>query len=154
MVGQRNKAVTGKSMEKTAVEKDVETDFAKKTEALAVAVENDAASREDVRRVIAVAVRASYKNADWYDHLPGEFVRQVVAEGYIEANLPGTGERLKKELAEYREAYGKISNTHPRFSGTSTSGDEATDCAPPPATRRARCPTGRRQGGGNGMGRC
>jgi hypothetical protein len=118
---------TGKSMEKTATEKEVEAEFGKRAEALAVAVENDSASREDVRRVIAVAVRATYKNADWYDHLPGEFVRQVVAEGYIEANLPGTAERLKKELADYREAYGKISNPHPRFSGNSAVGDEAME---------------------------
>jgi len=118
---------TGKTMEKTSTEKEVEAEFAKKAEALAVAVENDTASRAEVSRVVAVAVRAAYKEADWYDHLPGEFVRQVVAEGYIEANLPGTGERLKKELAEYREAYGKISNPHPRFSGASATGDEATE---------------------------
>src|SRR6185436_9885267 len=36
-------------------------------------------------------------------------------------------DRLKKELAEYRAAYEKISNTHPRFSGTSTAGDEAAE---------------------------
>ena len=118
---------TGQPLAKTASEKEVEADFAKKAEALETAVLNDAPSRDDVRRVIAVAIHASYKDADWFDHLPGDFVRKVINEGYIEKNLPGTAERLKKQLDDYREAYAKISHPGVRFRGTTPQGDEAEE---------------------------
>ncbi|HYG76235.1 MAG TPA: hypothetical protein VEK08_14615 [Planctomycetota bacterium] len=117
----------GTSNTKTAEEKDVEADFAKKAEALAVAVENDSEGKAEIRRVVSVAVRATYKEADWYDHLPGKFVRQVVAEGYVEKNLPGSATRLKKELQDYRDAYQRINNPFTSFTGNSSLGDEAVE---------------------------
>ena len=48
--------------------------------------------------MIAEAVRASYKEAEWADHLPGQFVRKVINDGYIERNMEGGAQRLKKEL--------------------------------------------------------
>ena len=117
----------GKPQQKTASEMEVEADFAKKAEALAVAVENDEQSPEEARRVVASGVRATFKDADWYDHLRGEFVRKVVDEGYIEANLPGATARLKKELQAFHEAYGKISKPFLSFSGATEGGDEAVE---------------------------
>ena len=117
----------GKPAEKTASEKEVEADFAKKAAELATAVENDAATAEEVRRVMAVTVQATHKEADWHDHLPGKFVRKVVADGYIETNMPGTDKRLAKQLAAYREAYAKINHPGVRFSGVSDKGDEAVE---------------------------
>ncbi|MCY3022841.1 MAG: hypothetical protein NTW87_28000, partial [Planctomycetota bacterium] len=114
---------------KTASEKETEDDFNKKARALAAAVESDTGAKEEVRRVVAVAVRATdgSKKADWFDHLPGEFVREVVNEGYIEANMPGAGERLKKELTAYREAFAKITHPWVCFNGVSPQGDEAAE---------------------------
>jgi len=118
---------TGTSNTKTAEEKEVEADFAKKAETLANAVENDSASNAEIRRVITVAIRATYKEADWHDHLPGKFVRQVVAENYVEKNLPGTAERLKKPLQDFKDAYARINNPFVRFTGNGSQGDEAVE---------------------------
>ncbi|MGD0089446.1 MAG: hypothetical protein ABSE73_05950 [Planctomycetota bacterium] len=122
-----DRVYVGKPVEKTENEKEVEADFVKKTEALAVAVENDAPTKEEVRPVVAVAVRAAGKEADWFDHLPGDFVRKVINEGYIEKNMPGSAERLKKELAGFRAGYAKISTPQVRFRGVSSQGDEAVE---------------------------
>ena len=117
----------GKPAEKTESEKEVEAEFAKKAETLAVAVEKDTPTPEEVRTIVAVAVRAAYKDADWYDHLPGDFVRKVINGGYIESNMPGTAERLKKELADFRAGYARISKPNVRFRGLSSQGDEAVE---------------------------
>jgi hypothetical protein len=117
----------GTAQQKSTAEKEAEADFVKKVEALANAVENDTASDEDSRRVIVFAIRAAAKEAEWFDHLKGEFVRRVLAGDYIESNLPGTATRLKKELADYREAFAKISNTIPFFTGASAKGDELVE---------------------------
>ncbi len=103
------------------------TDFEKKTEALAAAVKKDTATPEEVRQIMLEDIHATIKEADWYDHLPGEYVRKVIADGYIEKNMPGSAERLKKELAEWREAYTKLNKPVFNFSGTSKTGDEATE---------------------------
>ena len=103
------------------------SNFEKKTGALAQAVLKDEPTPEEVRRMIVEAIRATAKEADWYDHLPGEFVRKVIDDGYIERNMPGSAERLKKELAEWREAYVKIDKPVFNFGGTAKDGDEAIE---------------------------
>ena len=103
------------------------TDFEAKTDALAKAVLKDEATSEEVRRIINENVRATAKEADWYDHLPGEYVRKVIDDGYIEKNMPGSNERLKKELTEWREAYHKLNKPVFNFSGSTPAGDEATE---------------------------
>src|SRR5205807_2103900 len=67
--------------------------------------------------------RASAVEADWNDHLEGEFVRKVIDEGYIETNMPGSNERLKKELAEWRAGYKVISEPFMNFTGTAPEGE-------------------------------
>ena len=103
------------------------TDFDKKTEALAKAVLADKQTPEEVRAIIVEDINATKKEADWYDHLPGEYVRKVIADGYIEKNMPGSDQRLKKELAEWREAYTKLNKPVFNFTGSSKTGDEATE---------------------------
>jgi hypothetical protein len=116
----------GKAQEKTGEQKAVDVAFREKAEALAKAVENDAAATsEDVRATIAFAVRSSGQKADWNDHQEGEFVRKVIDEGYIEQNMPGADERLKKELAEYRAAYKTIADPFLNFSGVCAEGEAA-----------------------------
>jgi len=121
------KLYSGKTADKSDVEKEAEEDFDKKAEALAAAVESDGEADPEVRRVVAVAVRFTYKEADWHDHLPGEFVRDVVAGDYIEKNMPGAELRLKKQLDDFRSAFKKISDPGVRFTGKSPLGDEAVE---------------------------
>lgn len=121
------KLYSGKTADKSDLEKEAEEDFDKKAEALAQAVEKDGDADPEVRRVVAVAVRFTYKEADWHDHLPGEFVRHVVSGDYIEKNMPGAELRLKKQLDEFRSAFKKISDPGVRFTGKSPLGDEAVE---------------------------
>ncbi len=116
----------GKAQEKTNRQKKIEDEFRAEAEALATAVENDAPTPENTRKTIAFAVRASAVEADWNDHLEGEFVRKVIDEGYIETNMPGAEGRLKKELAEYRAGYKVVSEPFVNFIGACPEG-EATE---------------------------
>jgi hypothetical protein len=118
---------TGKALQKSSTEVEAEADFLKKVDALALAVEKDEASSKEARDVIVVAIKAAGREADWFDHLKGEFVRKVIASDYIESNLPGTATRLKKDLDEYRAAYAKISTINPFFNGVSDKGDELVE---------------------------
>jgi hypothetical protein len=115
--------VEGKSEERDRLK----ADFDKKAEALEKAVLNDKSTDKETREMIAEAVHASYREADWADHLPGEFVRKVIADNYIERNMPGSAERLKKEITDWREAYAAISKPTFNFSGTTEQGDSATE---------------------------
>ncbi|MGD0091446.1 MAG: hypothetical protein ABSE73_16125 [Planctomycetota bacterium] len=117
----------GQRSEDANSEQQSQADFEEKAEALAAAVEQDAPTPEDIRRVVAAAVRAAYKETPWWDHLPGGFVRKVLNEDYIESNMPGSAERLKKELAAFRAAYARIVLPHERFRGASSQGDEALE---------------------------
>ncbi|MEI7688217.1 MAG: hypothetical protein WCL32_24700, partial [Planctomycetota bacterium] len=121
-----NRLYTGKAQEKTDQQKKVEGQFRAQAEALAVAVEKDAETSEEIRKTISFAIRASAVHADWNDQLEGEFVRKVIDEGYIESNMPGSAERLKKELAAYRSGYKMISEPFVNFVGICNEG-EATE---------------------------
>ena len=123
----RDRLYTGKLEDKTTAQKAAETEFKAKAEALAVKIEGDTAIEEDLRRVVGVSIRACFVDASWFDHLPGEFVRRVVADGYVESQIPEAVGRLKNELAEYRAAYAKISKLTETFSGTTPGGDEAAE---------------------------
>src|SRR5579862_467717 len=113
----------GKSQEKTDQQKKMDEEFKVKAEVLALAVEKDEPTTEDVRKTISFAVRASAVEADWNDHLEGEYVRKVIDEGYIEREMPGSSERLKKELAEWRAGYKLIAEPFINYSGVAPEGD-------------------------------
>jgi outer membrane murein-binding lipoprotein Lpp len=113
----------GKSEERARLRADYE----KKCEVLEKAVQNDKPTSEEVRNMVAEAIHAAYKEADWSDHLPGEFLRKVIADDYIQRNMPGSAERLKKELTDWRDAYTALSKPTFNFSGNSEQGDSATE---------------------------
>ena len=120
----------GKPQPKGESEKEVEDNYKKVSEALAVAVEKDEATPEEVRQVVAFGVRCSAKSPaeeDWYDHLRGEFIRDVINEGYIEKNMAGAAQRLKQPLDAWREAFKKISTPRQNFEGTTGNGDRVRE---------------------------
>lgn len=120
-----NRLYTGKAVEKLDRQKKVDQDFKHRAETLAVAVEKDSGSTREVRDIVAMAVRASATEAEWYDHLPGEFVRHVIDGGYIEDNIPGSAERLKKELAGFRAGFKIVSQPFLNFQGVNPAGEAA-----------------------------
>lgn len=122
-----NRLYTGKAQEKAGDEqqKKIEAEFKIKSEDLAQAIEKDEPTSHEVRQIVAQAVRATATEAEWFDHLPGEYVRKVINEGYIENNMPGSGERLKKPLADWREGFKHISQPFQNFQGTNPNGEAA-----------------------------
>jgi len=107
-----------------APEQKVRDDVAAAAEALATKIEADASLAEEVRKTMTVLVRGAIKELDFFNFLPGEFCRRVLADGYVEMNVPHAAERYADELSRYRKAYAVLTRPSLQFRGKRPDGSE------------------------------
>ncbi|MCX7804678.1 MAG: hypothetical protein N3A38_05750, partial [Planctomycetota bacterium] len=87
-------------------------------------IRGDAGTPEEIREVIAKVAESMYKPADQEDFLPMSFCRELLADGYLERNLPGGAAKFRAELEAMRAAYAELDRFHTFATGRNEAGDE------------------------------
>ena len=101
-------------------------DFLGAAQALHRAVANDTWAGEDLRRVVAYMVGATYRQQQRGDFITVPFIRGAVMLGYVEDSMPGAGERLKEQIENYRAAYRKLVDPIKLRTGVAPDGSKLT----------------------------
>ncbi|MCW8132510.1 MAG: hypothetical protein KIS92_19335 [Planctomycetota bacterium] len=118
------KLYTGEAVKRAVSEEDARKELAEAAEDLALGIEGDQATPEDVRNAVAVVVRGAYKPLAKNDYLTSEFCRRVLGDGYLEDNLPDLAKRMKDKIDRFKKIYAEILKPVKMFEGASADGDE------------------------------
>lgn len=105
-------------------EKQIRDEVGAAAEALAKKIEEDKTLSEEVQTTLTVLVRGAVKELDFFNFLPGEFCRRVLADGYVEMNVPKAAEIYAAELNRYRKAYAASIKPSNQFRGKRPDGSE------------------------------
>ncbi len=98
--------------------------FLQCTRDLETAVRNSASIPDEIKGPVAALLKASHSRAPPNDYLDGEFCRQAVYAGYLEAQIPTLDADVAARLKKYKSAYEILVRFRPRIEARSS--DNAT----------------------------
>jgi len=119
--GELAKARTGSGADRGAID-----EFTKTARELRESIKKDESIQSDLRQAFDATIAATFGETDPRDWLDPAFCRRIVAEGYIEENLPELGPGHRAILERYRAAYEKLSAGYPVLSTTLEDGRTLT----------------------------
>lgn len=105
-------------------EKQIRGELEASAEALAKKIEADSTISKEVQTTLTVLVRGAIKELDFFNFLPGEFCRRVLADGYVEMNVAKAVEHYASELKRYHQAYVSFVKPSLQFRGRRPDGSE------------------------------
>jgi len=101
-------------------------EFTKTARELRDSIKADESIQSDLRQAFDATIAATFGKTDPRDWLDPAFCRRIVAEGYIERNVPELAAGHLAILARYRAAYEKLSAGYPVLSATLEDGRAIT----------------------------
>lgn len=96
--------------------------FLRRAQALEGAVRSDKGVPEEYRGPLTALLKATYTPTQPHDHLEGEFCREAVYGGYLEAQLKQVDPALAQKIKEYRESYDEVAKFRPRVEAKTSAG--------------------------------
>jgi hypothetical protein len=91
-------------------------EFREAARELRESVKADESIQSDLRQALDATLAAAFGITDPRDWLDPAFCRRIIAEGYLERNIPELGAAHREILKRYREAYKKLAAGYPVLS--------------------------------------
>ncbi|MHC5057474.1 MAG: hypothetical protein ACYTKD_22595, partial [Planctomycetota bacterium] len=101
-------------------------EFTKAARELRASIKADESIQSDLRQALDATLAATFGETDPRDWLDPAFCRRIVAEGYLERNIPELAQTHRDILARYRSAYQKLAAGYPVLSITRRDGRTLT----------------------------
>ncbi|MHC4250641.1 MAG: hypothetical protein ACYS9X_16060 [Planctomycetota bacterium] len=101
-------------------------EFTKAARELRASIKADESIQSDLRQALDATLAATFGETDPRDWLDPAFCRRIVAEGYLERNIPELAQTHRDILTRYRSAYQKLAAGYPVLSITRRDGRTLT----------------------------